>query len=284
VDDCSVDDTEKVVKSYSDSRIKYLKSKINQGGGAARNIGIEFAQGQYVAFQDSDDVWLPDKLERCMDSFSQSANNVGVVFSSYLKCKDNLLYLVPDGVPSKLIKVGDLAIVGKNYIGTPTAVVRRDLLITVGGFDVSMPRYQDWELFIRLSKVCDFFFIDEPLVLAFFSEGAISGNRSSHFCAVKIIYDKNMSDIETSAALKGAWMLKFADAYLRSGRRRAGVSCIFKALKYGGLRFRTILMLCFALIFNGPAYESCMLLASKIKARLRQRYLRKYLGLVSPNF
>lgn len=280
VDDCSEDDTEQVVRSYSDPRIKYLKSERNQGASAARNIGIEISQGHYVAFQDSDDVWFPDKLKRCMESFSENSDEVGVVFSSYLKRQDGLLYLVPEVAPCNVIRSGDPRIVGGNFIGTPTAVVRRDLLTRVGGFDISMPRYQDWELFIRLSKTCDFFFIDEPLVLAFFSKDGISSNSGSHYCALTTIYNKNISDIEKSSALRVTWMLKFADAYIRSGKKSASVDCIFTVFKLGKCNLRALVILCFALVSSGAFYSNCMSLASNIKARLRQKRLRKYLGLI----
>lgn len=64
VDDCSSDNTEEVVLRYAskDSRIKYKKLEVNSGAAVARNVAMSMATGQYIAFLDSDDVWLPDKL------------------------------------------------------------------------------------------------------------------------------------------------------------------------------------------------------------------------------
>ncbi|MFC6990634.1 glycosyltransferase family 2 protein [Haladaptatus sp. GCM10025707] len=59
VDDGSTDDTEEVVTSYDDDRVKFIEHEENQGAPAARNTGIEHAEGEYVAFLDSDDEWLP---------------------------------------------------------------------------------------------------------------------------------------------------------------------------------------------------------------------------------
>ena len=64
VDDASIDNTEKVVKSFNDVRIRFLRSNLNKGGSAARNMGIIAANGEYIAFLDSDDEWLPEKLEK----------------------------------------------------------------------------------------------------------------------------------------------------------------------------------------------------------------------------
>ncbi len=66
IDDCSSDNTGQVIKEFSssDHRIKYIKLDKNSGAAVARNRGVEIASGEYLAFLDSDDVWLPNKLER----------------------------------------------------------------------------------------------------------------------------------------------------------------------------------------------------------------------------
>lgn len=64
VDDQSKDNTEDIVKKYTDSRIKYKKLKKNSGAAVARTEAMRLAEGQYMAFCDSDDLWMPDKLER----------------------------------------------------------------------------------------------------------------------------------------------------------------------------------------------------------------------------
>jgi glycosyltransferase involved in cell wall biosynthesis len=67
VDDASTDNTEEVVRNLRDRRIRYLRHEKNRGGSAARNTGIRAAWGQYIAFQDSDDEWLPEKLKKQME-------------------------------------------------------------------------------------------------------------------------------------------------------------------------------------------------------------------------
>ena len=80
VDDCSVDNTKEVVQSLADSRIRYLRHEINRGGSAARNTGIGAARGEWIAFLDSDDEWLPKKLEKQLEmGYTTDLSNVGAV-------------------------------------------------------------------------------------------------------------------------------------------------------------------------------------------------------------
>lgn len=92
IDDCSQDNSADVVKAYceKDSRIKYLKTDVSSGTPAEpRNVGIRAARGRFIAFLDSDDLWLPSKLENQI-SFFQSCkeDSVAVVFSNYGKFSD----------------------------------------------------------------------------------------------------------------------------------------------------------------------------------------------------
>lgn len=64
VDDCSIDDTDAVVASFSDNRIRYLKNPVNSGAAVSRNYALREAKGKWIAFLDSDDLWEPEKLEK----------------------------------------------------------------------------------------------------------------------------------------------------------------------------------------------------------------------------
>ena len=83
VDDCSPDDSNKIIAKYidSDSRIKLIKLQKNSGPAIARNMAIETANSRYIAFLDSDDVWLPNKLEKQI-KFMQD-NDLAFTYSSY---------------------------------------------------------------------------------------------------------------------------------------------------------------------------------------------------------
>lgn len=87
VDDCSTDDTEKVVLKFDDERVKYHKLKINSGAAVARTTAMQLAKGSYMAFLDSDDIWTEDKLEKQLNFMKK--NNYVFTCTSYEQIDEN---------------------------------------------------------------------------------------------------------------------------------------------------------------------------------------------------
>lgn len=76
VDDASKDNTEEIVKNYKDKRINYIRLEENSGAAVARNTAMEKAKGKYIAFLDSDDLWMPDKLEKQIEFMKKNKFNI----------------------------------------------------------------------------------------------------------------------------------------------------------------------------------------------------------------
>lgn len=178
VDDASTDETEAVVAEIDDSRIRYIKHENNRGVSAARNTGIHRARGNVVAFQDSDDEWLPEKLRKQMDVFSDAPAEVGVVYTGMRRTVNGDERYIP--YPGVTHKEGDIqrSIVKQNFISTQMAAVRRECFDKVGTFDEELPALVDWDLWIRISEHYHFRLVDEPLVIAAVNPDSISSNRS----------------------------------------------------------------------------------------------------------
>ncbi|MCF2627780.1 glycosyltransferase family 2 protein [Fusobacterium mortiferum] len=82
VDDCSTDNTDEVIKDFlKDSRIKYLKNKENSGAAISRNKALRIARGEWIAFLDSDDLWMPNKLEKQLNFMKK--NDYSFTFTDY---------------------------------------------------------------------------------------------------------------------------------------------------------------------------------------------------------
>ncbi len=97
VDDCSTDNTDEVVASYHDTRIKYFKNKVNSGAALTRNRALREAQGEWIAFLDSDDLWNPCKLEKMIKFMS--TNNYSFAYHNYEKIDEESqpLYIAVTG-------------------------------------------------------------------------------------------------------------------------------------------------------------------------------------------
>lgn len=147
VDDGSVDNTVDVIKTVRDDRIRLICLEENKGASYARNIGIEAACGQYIAFIDSDDQWTIEKLDEQLKYMEE--NELEISFTPYIIDKENRI--VPKDFERYFIYNNIKSILQiHNIIGTPTLIVNRKIILAVGGFDESLPRLQDYELAIKL--------------------------------------------------------------------------------------------------------------------------------------
>lgn len=162
VDDASLDNTSEVVNSIGDQRIKYFRNQANSGECASRNLGIDMAQGEYIAFLDSDDKWLPEKLEKQLKVFEQCSDKVGVVYT-WLRIvdeSDRVKYRQPKSNGNIF---EDLLFA--NIIGSPSSVmVKRKCLDREIRFDPNLPCCGDWDLWLQLARNHDFACIPEVLV------------------------------------------------------------------------------------------------------------------------
>jgi glycosyltransferase involved in cell wall biosynthesis len=151
VDDGSTDATADVVNAFSDKRLIFLRQE-NKGRSAARNRAITCARGRYIAFLDSDDIYLEDKLERQI-AYMESHPDVGMTYTSAL-CIDASGDLLPrkyEATVSGNIQE-DIAFYIPVTITLPTVMVRREVFDTVGGFDEAMCRFEDTDMWRRISK------------------------------------------------------------------------------------------------------------------------------------
>ncbi|WP_024334608.1 glycosyltransferase family 2 protein [Desulfotignum balticum] len=166
VDDGSVDQTPSVIESLlkKDPRIKAIRFENNLGPAAARNSGIREASGEYVAFQDSDDVWNEKKLEKQCLLLKNLPPDYGFVFSTYQRISGKKSMVLPRRLLNTNTDDLFIRILTKNLVGTPTAIIRKSCIDQSGLMDESLMALEDWEFFIRLSRKFKAKFFKEPLV------------------------------------------------------------------------------------------------------------------------
>lgn len=262
VDDASKDETETVVCAFGDDRIRYIKNKKNLGGAESRNVGIQHAKAPIIAFQDSDDEWLPMKLERCLYELENNKNLLGV-YSGFWQIKDHYAHYMPCYSPPSNNKNITTDLLYDNFVDTPTVVLYKTVLNKCGGFDKEMPRFQDWELFIRLSSLGIFSFIDEPLILSYVTPGNISSDKLAKLNALERIYQKNSDRIESNRKLYAEWNAKIGDAHMRAGIPRYGRKMLIKSLWNDKFNLRFAVKTILSLLRNKTIYVTASKLFEK---------------------
>lgn len=189
--DGSTDKTDDVIRSVlvnKGGNIKYI-SKENEGLCKTLNKGLEIAHGTYIAFIASDDLWLPDRINKQVD-FLENNKNLGMVFSdAYFiygqdKSKDKYTGYKPiirkcylNSVPNTNIYE---MLLRENIIPAVSALIRRDCYEKVGQYDISL-KFEDYDMWLRISKEYPIGFIDEPLVYYRLHDSNISKNMKVMF-------------------------------------------------------------------------------------------------------
>ncbi|HUR41104.1 MAG TPA: glycosyltransferase [Verrucomicrobiae bacterium] len=185
VDDGSSDDTEGVVRGMGDARVRYIR-KENRGPGAARNAGIVLARGELIAFQDSDDEWLPEKIAKQVARLQAAPAQTGVVVCGHRELRpDAVNELTVDARMARGDTLGSL-LTGLWYI-TPTWLVRRSALDRAGPFDEHLPSCEDHDLAFRLHDVCSFAFVPEVLVVKHHTSGSVYDHLPSRVAGFRTL-------------------------------------------------------------------------------------------------
>lgn len=231
VDDASTDNSEDVIKELSDPRLRYIRHEMNRGGAAARNTGIQAAAGNFIGFQDSDDEWLPEKLAKQIQAFHTSSQETGVVYSGCNRI-DGLkkTYIPSPGINPKRGKLHSRLLAG-NFITLPSLLVKKECLEKVGVFDERLLRLHDWDLFIRIARHYDFAFIDEPLLISYFTSESISSKEDSLLEACEIILDKHHDDLIKNKKIISSHQYFLGDRSVKSGNRQKGITFLCEAFK-----------------------------------------------------
>lgn len=199
IDNHSQDNTDEVVFGFSDSRIRLLKIHNHGVISASRNLGIQQSKGELVAFLDSDDLWYPNKLERCLDKFEQGYDFVCHGERWVGEGRDRNVYYGPESRATY-----DALLFEGNCISTSAAIVRRSQLISVEGFreNQDIVTAEDYDLWLRLAgNGCRIGFVHEILGEYLIHAGSQSSAVIRNMNAVLQVVKWHFSKIQQVGAL-----------------------------------------------------------------------------------
>ncbi|MBV9741078.1 MAG: glycosyltransferase family 2 protein [Hyphomicrobiales bacterium] len=164
VDDGSTDGTREFDFCKIDPRLRVIRHPANRGGGAARNTGIDAAQGPWIAFLDSDDEWLESKLERQFEAIQQGFGDKTLVACNVLRTFEDGPAILYNPAPPGNGALSEYFLVGGGTLQTSTLLLPTDLAKRVR-FDERLARHQDWDFVLRLVQAgAEVIYIDEALV------------------------------------------------------------------------------------------------------------------------
>ena len=190
VDDGSSDGSLSVARSFSDDRIKIIALDENRGGNVARNEGIRAARAPLIAFLDSDDRYLPNKLARVVAEFERLPQ-LDLLVDSFIKVQPpgskNAEVVRRNPVIQDRDRFRTALFTRQLWKATPAITVRRDVALTAGLFDETLRRLQDFDFLIRVSELANCASTDEVLWVKYWDAAAISAQDNMIAANVELV-------------------------------------------------------------------------------------------------
>lgn len=165
IDDCSDENIDELIKKFKDKRIKILKNDINKGVSYSRNFGIKNSNYNLIAFLDSDDEWLPDKLIRQVE-YLEKNKNVNLIHTEEIWIRNGKKV---NQKKRHKKSGGDIFISSLELclISPSSVLLKNKIFKTYGYFDESLPVCEDYDLWLRITAFEEVGFISKPLIIKY---------------------------------------------------------------------------------------------------------------------
>jgi glycosyltransferase involved in cell wall biosynthesis len=209
--------------------IRYIQHMKSQGACAARNTGLSEAKGEFIAYLDDDDEWLPEKLEkqiRLMDD-----PTVALVYCGRY-CKNDTTNTCDIEKTEYYHRDVFRILLDHNFVGsTSFPLIRADALKKIDGFDILMKSAQDYDVWLRLSEKYNVDYVDEPLVVYHMHDGEqITNNPQKKIDGLERINEKYREYIEKDAELWWKRNIVITPYYAKNGERKKAFSIWMKCV------------------------------------------------------
>jgi glycosyltransferase involved in cell wall biosynthesis len=190
IDDGSTDASAGVAESFADARIRLVRLDRNRGGNAARNEGIRTASAPLIAFLDSDDRYLPNKLARVVAEFERRPK-LDLLIDSFVKIQP------PGSRKAEVVRRNPVIddreqfrtalFTRQLWKATPAITVKREIALEAGLFDETLRRLQDFDFLIRVSELANCASTDEVLWVKYWDANAISAQDNMIAANVELV-------------------------------------------------------------------------------------------------
>jgi glycosyltransferase involved in cell wall biosynthesis len=227
VDDHSTDPMEAVARSFADGRIIYLCHAENKGAAAARNTGMRQARGSFLAFLDSDDQFLPGRLEAQVKAFKDIPEDVGLVLSNLGSPDDPKETYVPRHIPSGYVT--DAAFPGSVFSPPSSWMLRKAVADRIGCFDEAISTIEDADYFVRVLTEARIYYLKDVLGIKHLSFERKGYFLPIHFSGNDRFLNKHLARMQKDPAYLSRFYYLKAKDLSRCARRREARKYFLKA-------------------------------------------------------
>jgi len=270
VDDCSTDGTPETVKSFSDPRITLIEKNKNEGANTARNSGLAHSSGDYIAFIDSDVIWLPSKINKQVRKLQNSRECVGIVhcgsYTNYGDC------LIPSDSKEKGYLFEEI-IRGEVRIVTSRLLIKKSCFKNCGHWDEDLPSFNEFDLLLRLAQKYEFGVVEEPLLYELdHKQTSITRNLNSRMEGIEKIVDKwgtKMKELGCENTVEEFRKKKLGYAYqknahwhIQNNRRLSAILSFIKYTRFSNSLVKNIqkkdVLLLTSILFGSSFYNKIL--------------------------
>lgn len=267
VDDASTDSTAEVVARFQDARLRVLRNTERLGVSRARNIGIEAARGQLVAFQDSDDESRLQRIEKQL-TVAQAHERAALILCGDVVINDYSMSYLGVNSPENVLDVSKLVPV--RIPGASCWLVRRDMFMDAGGFDPKLDCFEDWELALRLLEQGSVFLVNEPLVMRQKTPGSLFSSEPNFSRNLKLILEKHAGQLRKNKAVWASYCNLIGQSECQYGSSREGRRWFIKAAQSYPWIMRTWLNF-FISLLGSSLFRQYVHMGRAVRTRLAPR-------------
>ncbi|MBE6635607.1 MAG: glycosyltransferase family 2 protein [Ruminococcaceae bacterium] len=222
-------DVQRMVESYSDNNVRYIQHNKCMGACVARNTGLEASNGDFIAFLDDDDEWKPEKIEKQLAKFESPS--IGLVYcgsETFNEDANTVKIRETKFISGKIYE----QLIINNFIGsTSFPLLRKRALEEIGGFDPLMQSAQDYDVWLRISKLYEVDFVEDILVRYYVHQSErITSDPKKKISGLERIIEKNYEHIKINRQAYWSRTMELAPFYAANMQFFKAFSLWFKAV------------------------------------------------------
>jgi glycosyltransferase involved in cell wall biosynthesis len=255
IDDASKDGTGETVLGISDPRVRYLRHETNRGVSVARNTALSAASGQFIAFLDDDDEWLPDKLRLQLDCIERARKSVGLVTTGFLVANsaDSTTFEV---IPSQRGWLFESLLRQGSFNHTSTIMARAECFERVGLFDDTFRYGEDFDMWLRIAREYEVDLVSTSLVRVCPQPNGLTQDYDAKVFGREAHLNKYCDFFEHNSHVFNERLQTLGTEYCFAGNTKQGRQVFYKAIARRPLAAKSYVSA--ALSLMGPdAVRSC---------------------------